>query len=84
MTKYIESLNFKKKFPCKLCDYEATVRSSLSEHITNIHQKSENMTCTEYFKSIQKRRLTRQMKNFHSGEQPKYDCQSVKLFISGV
>ena len=56
-------------------DYQATQRSNLSQHTKNVHQKSENITCTECFKSFQKKHLTRHLKLFHSGEQPKYDCK---------
>ena len=56
-----------------LCDHQATHKGSLSTHIKNVHQKSENTKCSECNISIQKRNLRRHMKMFHSGEQTLYN-----------
>ena len=58
-----------------MCVYEATVKSDLSKHIENVHQKTENITCSECNKSLQKVSLKMHMKMFHSGEQTVYNCK---------
>ena len=48
----------------------------LSRHFKNVHQRSENIICTECNKNIQKRNLSTHMKMFHSvGEQTLYNCK---------
>ena len=64
----------KEKFPCKICDYQFSHKRSLSTHVQNVHQKSDNINCTECNKSIQKRCLTQHMKVFHTGEQTQFNC----------
>ena len=49
--------------------------SNLSRHVKNLHQKSENISCTECNKSFQKKNLTIHMKVLHSGEQTNYECK---------
>ena len=64
----------KEKYPCTICDYQATSKCNLSQHARNVHQKSENVICTYCNKSIQKRYIKNHIKMLHSGEQPKYTC----------
>ena len=45
------------KYSCNQCDYQATQKRNLSRHIKIVHQKSENITCTDCNKSIQKKNL---------------------------
>ena len=73
-TRYIKSVHFKEKLKCSICDYQATQKYGLSEHVINVHQKSESTICTECNKSIQyqKRSLKTHMKLFHSREQIQY------------
>ena len=54
--------------------YLSTYKHSLSTHVKNVHQKSENTNCSECNKSIQKKNLKIHMKKFHSGEQTLYNC----------
>ena len=58
-----------------MCDYQATLKFNLSRHVKNVHQKSENITCSECNKSIQKEYLKRHMRMFHSGEQTLFNCK---------
>ena len=58
----------------KICDYQSTQKSVLSQQVKNVHQKSENINCTEYNKSIQRRGLSQHMKKFHTGEQTNFEC----------
>ena len=72
----MKAVHFNESFPCKICNYEARCKSTLSTHVTNVHQKSENINCTECNKSIHKYHQTTHMKLFHSGEQPpQYNCK---------
>ena len=72
---HLSSVHFKEKHPCEICDYQATENGSLSRHVKNVHQKSENMNCSECNKSIQKVSLKKHMKMFHSEEQTLYNCK---------
>ena len=58
----------KERYQCKICDYQATQKGSLSTHVKNVHQKSENINCSKCNKSIQKMNLKRHLKMFHSGD----------------
>ena len=51
------------------------IKSSLSRHVKNVHQKSENINCTECNVSIQKIGLKIHMKKFHSADQTLYNCR---------
>ena len=78
-------MHLKERFPCKICAYQATFRNNLSHHVKNVHQKIENIICTECNKSIKKKSLNQHMKLFHSGNQPLHNCnictyQSVYLW----
>ena len=68
-------VHFKKRYPCELCDYQATQEGNLSSHVKNVHQKTANLICNECNKSIQKKYLSTHMKLLHSGEQPQYKCK---------
>ena len=65
----------KRPYPCKICNYEASKKSHLSQHDENVHQNSEKIMFTECNKSIQKRSLSGHMKKFHSGEQSQHGCR---------
>ena len=65
----------KRPYPCKICNYEASKKSHLSQHDENVHQNSEKIMFTECNKSIQKRSLSGHMKKFHLGEQSQYKCR---------
>ena len=71
----MKSVHFKENYQCKICGYQATQKGSLSKHFKNVHQKSENINCSECNKSIQKGSLKQHMKIFHSGEQTLYNCK---------
>ena len=62
----------KRPYPCKICNYEASKKSHLSQHDENVHQNSEKIMFTECNKSIQKRSLSGHMKTYHSEEQSHY------------
>ena len=64
-----------KKFPCKICDFQSTMKGNLSRHVKNVHEKGENVNCTDCNKSVQKASLMRHMKLLHLGEQTKYKCK---------
>ena len=70
-SKSFESKNKK----CRICDYPATQKGDLSRHIKNVHQKSENINCSECNQYVQKVNLKRHIKVFHSGEQTLYNCK---------
>ena len=57
-TRYIKSVHFKEKLKCSICDYQATQKYGLSEHVVNVHQKSESTICTEFNKSIQSKKIS--------------------------
>ena len=74
----------KKVIPVKY--YQATHKDHLSSHVKNVHQKSENINCSECNKYIQKKSLKRHMKIFHTGEQTQYSCnlctyQSIHQYV---
>ena len=54
--------------------YQVTKKGHLSIHVKNVHQKSENVHCSECNKSIQKKYLKQHVKLFHSAEQTLYNC----------
>ena len=58
-----------------MCEYQATRTTHLSIHVKNVHQKSDNINCTECNKSIQKQYLTKHMKLFYTGEQTQFECK---------
>ena len=59
-----------------MCYYQAPVKGELYRHVKRVHQKSENITCTECNKSMQKNSLTTHLKLLHSKkEQSQYYCK---------
>ena len=64
----LHSVHFKKTYQCKLCFYQATQNGSLSKHVKNVHQKSENVNCSECNKCMKKISLKGHIKVFHSGD----------------
>ena len=82
LTTHIKTVHLKeKKYKCKICDYQASHKNNLSSHV-NIHQKIENINCTECNKSIKKTGLKKHMKLLHSGEQQKIFLAS--KYLRGV
>ena len=71
----MKAVHFNESFPCKICNYEARCKSTLSTHVKNVHQKSEQIICTECNKSIQKEYLPQHMKLLHTAEQTQYNCK---------
>ena len=63
LSAHIKSAHFQERYLCTLCDYQATLKGNLSTHVKNVHQKSENINCSECNKSFQKRYLKRHMKD---------------------
>ena len=67
-------MHLDQRFPCKLCDYQATIKSSLATHVRFVHQNSEDVTCVECNKTVKKYHLSKHMKVLHSEKQKKYNC----------
>ena len=74
-SRHIKSVHLKESYQCRMCDYQATLKFNLSRHVKNVYQKSENISCSECNKSIQKEYLKRHMRMFHSGEQTLFNCK---------
>ena len=73
--KRLHSVGEQTLYHCKICTFQSKHPSSVKKHVKNVHQKSENVICTECNKYIQKINLSRHMKSFHSaGEQTQYNC----------
>ena len=65
------------KFPCGLCDYQATEKSSLSKHNKTVHSADQmaKQNCDFCdFQSVYKTALTKHRKLLHSGNAEVFEC----------
>ena len=49
--------------------------SNLSQHVKSVHEKSENVICSECNKSIEKQSLYSHIKTFHTEDRIQYNCK---------
>ena len=73
-----KSLHLREKYPCNLCDYEATQKGSLTTHIRHVHFKGQlpTLRCNECnFKSSSKASYKKHTKLFHSEMAEVYTCK---------
>ena len=62
-------------YNCKVCTYQSKCQYLVKRHVRNVHEKRENINCSECKKSIQKDSLKRHTQIFHSRDQTLYNCK---------
>ena len=71
-SKFVENIHEWVKYPCSECDYEATQKNHLNEHIKFIYE-GVKYSCSECeFKATAKSNLNTHIKSIH--EEVKYPC----------
>ena len=53
-------------FKCNMCNYKATAINNLSRHSLHVHEKRENINCSECNKTVKKWSLYSHMKTYHT------------------
>ena len=61
------------RISCQICDYQTTRNYNLSKHVKNVHQRNENINCTECNESVKEWCMKSHLK-LHSKQQTQYSC----------